>query len=108
MVWDWIFLARLHSEAGQLARARQVADKATDLARTRASTGRGTDEHRRDLSAALDELGNVLVAAGDPAGARKYFDESLAILRELEASGRLLPGDKPYIQRLEALLAKGT
>ena len=56
----------------------------------------GSAEARRDVWVSLYKLGAV---TNDPV----YYREALAILRELEASGRLRPADRPALARLEEL-----
>jgi hypothetical protein len=45
----------------------------------------GRADLRRDLSVSLNNLGNLARAAGDGAGARGYFAESLEVMRALVA-----------------------
>ena len=86
VVWDWIYLVHLYEEAGQLDKAAHAADSAAKLARTDAANHRDSDQHSRDLLVVLGVLGEVSVAAGDLAAARKYFEESLEIARALSRS----------------------
>ena len=72
--WDWVELGRLYRDTGRLADARRASQRAAETA--------GSD---RDRSVALNELGNVLVAQGDLAGARGRYQESLEIRRRLTA-----------------------
>ena len=74
-LWTWIFLARLHQEAGQTDKAGDAASRALHAA-----------TQPRDRSAALNTLGDVQVAAGDLAAARKSFEDSLQIARRLAAA----------------------
>lgn len=73
--WDWVELARLYDTAGRLPDARRAAQRAAETA--------GSD---RDLSVAMNELGDVLVAQGDLPGARARFQEGLEIRRKLAAA----------------------
>ena len=86
VVWDWIWLARLYDEAGRLDRARQAARKATDLAWADVRADARSAQHRRNLAVSLGVMGDVERASGDLAGARKHFEESLAIARKLSRS----------------------
>jgi tetratricopeptide (TPR) repeat protein len=72
--WGWIELRRLYQEAGRLPDARRAAEQALTNAQS-----------ERDRSAAETELGDVLVASGDLAGARTRFEESLKIDQRLAA-----------------------
>ncbi|HEX7942083.1 MAG TPA: hypothetical protein VF488_09775 [Gemmatimonadaceae bacterium] len=74
MTTDWIELARLYRVRGRLADARRAAEAAYQ------SVPRSSE---RDRSAVLDELGGVVLEAGDLAGAKARFEEGLAILRKL-------------------------
>lgn len=73
--WDWINLARLDEDAGQLAAAAQAAKAAA-----------GATDGDRDRIAALNKAGDVLSAQGDLAGARKAYEETLDIARKLAAA----------------------
>jgi tetratricopeptide (TPR) repeat protein len=73
--WDWVELARLHREAGQLALSRVAATKAAENA-----------SGDRDRAAALAELGDVLVAQGDQTAAKRRYEESLEIVKRLAAA----------------------
>jgi tetratricopeptide (TPR) repeat protein len=70
--WGWVALRRLQSEAGKLAEARTAAERSLATA--------GND---RELSVALSELGDVMVAAGDLKSARERFEHSLEIDQRL-------------------------
>ncbi|MBN8284911.1 tetratricopeptide repeat protein, partial [Zoogloea sp.] len=74
-LWTWIFLARLHQEAGQTDKAGDAAARALHAA-----------NQPRDRSVALNTLGDVQVAAGDLAAARRSFEDSLQIARRLAAA----------------------
>ena len=74
--WDWVELGRLYGEVGRLQDARQAALKAVDTA-----------EDQRDRSVALNELGNVLEAQGDLAGAKRQYQESLEIAKRSVSGG---------------------
>ncbi|MBL8998937.1 MAG: tetratricopeptide repeat protein, partial [Gemmatimonadetes bacterium] len=71
----WIFLARLHQEAGQADKAGDAAARALHAA-----------TQPRDRSVALNTKGDVQVAAGDLAAARESFEASLQIDRHLAAA----------------------
>ena len=73
--WGWIELRRLYQEAGRLPDARRAAEQAITHA-----------QNDRDRSAAGTELGEVLVASGDLAGARARFEEFLKICERLAAA----------------------
>src|SRR6266545_1290656 len=73
--WGWIELRRLYQEAGRLPDARRAAEKALASAQS-----------DRARSAAQVEIGDVLVASGDLAGARERFEEGLEIDERLAAS----------------------
>jgi tetratricopeptide (TPR) repeat protein len=70
--WTWIFLCRLYEEAGRTREAAKAAAEALRVADT-----------PRNKSVALNTLGDVQVATGDLAAARKSFEESLQIDRRL-------------------------
>jgi tetratricopeptide (TPR) repeat protein len=71
-VWTHIFLARLYRDAGRSADARAAASAAKFAA-----------ADRRDRSVACDELGDVLSAQSDLAGALTNYSEGLEIRRAL-------------------------
>jgi hypothetical protein len=54
------------------------------------------------------DLGNSLVRASDPSANRSPFERALAILRALDAEGRLALADLPKIARLEEMLGNGS
>ena len=66
--WDWVELTRLYRDAGRLTDAAKAVQKSVDTAPT-----------DRDRSVALEDMGDVLTAQGDLAGALKAYDGSLAI-----------------------------
>lgn len=70
--WDWVELGRLYQDKGDLPNARRAAQRAAETA-----------ANGRDRAVALNELGDVLVAQGDLAGARARFQESLDIAKRL-------------------------
>ncbi|MDX2000212.1 MAG: tetratricopeptide repeat protein, partial [Thermoanaerobaculia bacterium] len=70
--WGWVELGRLYQEAGRLPDARAAAEHALRFA-----------EDDRGRSVGLIEIGKVLVATGDLAGARERFEQSLEILERL-------------------------
>ena len=70
--WGWVELRRLYQEAGRLDKARYAAEQAL---------GEAADDRARSVS--LNELGDVLVAAGDLAGARGRYAEALAVRTKL-------------------------
>jgi tetratricopeptide (TPR) repeat protein len=71
-VWGWIELRRLYQEAGRLPDARRAAEQALTHA-----------QNDRDRAVAESELGDVLEATGDLAGARKRFEENLKIAEQM-------------------------
>ncbi len=71
---DWIDLGRLYRDAGRLAEARGAAQSAD---RTASS--------EREHALALNDLGDVLLAQSDVAGARKAFEAALALVERLSA-----------------------
>src|SRR6185295_4269073 len=73
--WGWIELRRLYQEAGRLPEARRAAEQALANA-----------QNDRDRAAAGTKLGDVLVAAGDLAGARARFEQSLQIRERLASA----------------------
>ncbi len=89
---DWLQLARLYQDAERMADARRAAEQATKTA-----------ANDPDRSAALNELGDLLAAGNDAAGARKAYGESLDILRRLAAAD---PGDAGLQHDLSVLLNK--
>jgi tetratricopeptide (TPR) repeat protein len=73
--WDWLILAELYRDAGRLAYARRAGERAMTLARA---------DHER--AAAAYEIGAVLAMQRDFAGARRRYEESLAVERRLAAT----------------------
>jgi tetratricopeptide (TPR) repeat protein len=73
---DWIRLGRLYQAAGRLADARGADQTAARLA-----------PGDRAGSIAQNELGDVLAAQGDLAGARAAYEQGLATARRLAAAG---------------------
>jgi tetratricopeptide (TPR) repeat protein len=71
-VWTHIFLARLHRATGSTAKAEAAARRAITVA---------IDPH--DRKCALDEFGDVAVAEGDLAAARKAYENGFAIAKDL-------------------------
>jgi hypothetical protein len=54
-----------------------------------------------DVSTSLNNVGRVEMARGKPAEARKYFEESLRILTDLQRTGKLFPqwrGDMAWVK----------
>ena len=74
-LWVWIDLQRLYQKAGRLSDARRAAEKTLALA---------VDDRSR--SVAETELGDLLLATGDLAGAQKRFAQGLAIDQRLAAA----------------------
>ena len=70
--WGWVELGRLYQESGRLEKAKYAAERALVEA---------SDDRARSVS--LNELGDVLVAAGDLAGARGRYEEALAVRTKL-------------------------
>jgi tetratricopeptide (TPR) repeat protein len=75
--WTCIELARLRSISGDLRGAHQAAFAAERAAQS-----------EREMSVALNALGNVLVKAGDPAGAKARYEASLRIRKRLAAQNK--------------------
>jgi tetratricopeptide (TPR) repeat protein len=73
--WTCVELARLRRKAGDLAASRQAAEAAERAART-----------DRERSVADDEIGDVLVKAGDLSGAKARFEASLEVMERLAAA----------------------
>ncbi len=98
--WDWVELGRMYQEAGRLPEARQAATRAAETA-----------DGQRDRSVALNELGDVLVAQGDLAGARQRFQDSLDIAKRLadaDPSSAVLQRDvAASLWRMASLPASG-
>jgi tetratricopeptide (TPR) repeat protein len=72
---DWMELARLYQDAGNLPQARQATERAAQTA---------NDD--RDRPVALDEIGAILVAQNDLPSARARFQESYDIAKRLAAA----------------------
>jgi tetratricopeptide (TPR) repeat protein len=72
--WTCIELTRQRSVAGDLRGAHQAAFAAERAAQS-----------ERETAVALNALGNVLVKAGDPAGAKARYEASLQISEDLAA-----------------------
>ena len=85
-VWTHIFLSRLHRTAGNLPAARAAAEAALAAV-----------TEPRDRSCALNDLGDIAVAQGDLAGARRAYQDDLAIAEDL--SGRD-PGNTEWLRDL--------
>lgn len=137
VAWDWITLARLYDEGGQLEKARRAAESAVKVSST-----------ARERSAGLNELADVAVKAGDLKEAKRLYEESLGIarrlakanpgsaeaqrdvsvscaklglvtgqhrylaealeiVRKLDATGRLAPSDRSMLAILERLVEEG-
>jgi tetratricopeptide (TPR) repeat protein len=75
--WTCVELGRLRSASGDLRGAHQAAFAAERAAQS-----------EREKSVALNALGNVLVEAGDPAGAKARYEASLKIRERLAAQNR--------------------
>jgi len=75
--WTCIELGRLRNASGDLRGAHQAAFAAERAAQS-----------ERETSVALNALGNVLVKAGDPAGAKARYEASLQIRERLAAQNR--------------------
>jgi serine/threonine protein kinase len=73
----------LDLEIGGVEEAANHSRTAHHLARRRAEADPGSAAAQRDLSAALERLGNVRLQQGDTRGALAAFEESLAIDRRL-------------------------
>jgi tetratricopeptide (TPR) repeat protein len=73
--WDWVELSRLYRDAGTLPEARRAAERAANAA---------TDDGGRAVTAL--ELGDVLVAQGNGAGALAAYRKYLTIAEALAAS----------------------
>jgi tetratricopeptide (TPR) repeat protein len=91
---DWVELGRLDTDAGQLGTAKAAAQQSADTA-----------ESDRDRLIAAQELGDVLVAQGDLAGARARFQDSLATRQRLAAAN---PSSAELQRDLVVSLAKLT
>ena len=75
--WSWVLLGRLFRRAGNLDAAGQAFQKAREAAERAGG--------ERDVSVALDGLGDVRVAQGDRAGALQAYEQSRAIRDKLAA-----------------------
>jgi tetratricopeptide (TPR) repeat protein len=73
--WDWVELARLYVSAGRNEDASRAANQAASTAAS-----------LRQRAVALAEIGNVLWAAKDFAGAKRRYEESLAAMEQLSAA----------------------
>ncbi len=84
-VWDGLKSQGILLRQGHLADAQLLADQLVRLARRRAAQGAGLLDvaTSRELSAALDALGDSLQMAGRPQEAVPVYEECLAICREL-------------------------
>lgn len=71
---DWMQLARLFMQAGNLANAALAAERARNLA-----------QNDREQSAALTELGEILMNQGELERAARNYQQSLAFDRKLAA-----------------------
>jgi tetratricopeptide (TPR) repeat protein len=71
----WGYISRLRHEAGQTGRAIEAARELQWVATT-----------DRERSVALNEMGDLLLPAGDLPGARRSFEESLQVDRRLAAA----------------------
>lgn len=103
-VWTWIFIARLEQRAGDLAAAEEAARRAMEAAERARSD--------RDRMAALNTLGDILVARGERIAALAAYRAGLAIA---EALAKKDPGNAAWQRDLslshdrigDVLLAQG-
>lgn len=70
-------------DSSNFALAAEIAQSQATVARKRCQTLGETDETLRDLSIALDDLGETAQALGERQQAQQYFQESLDIRRQL-------------------------
>jgi len=82
-------------ERGDLAAARAVASETLNIARLRRTGAGGTPRALRDLSIALDNVGQVERELGNLEAARSAYRESLELFRRL----REAVGDTPQALR---------
>ena len=75
-VWDFIYLGRLQTRAGDLKAAKVTFEKAFKVL---------PEGELRDQSVLYNELGNILRAEGDLAGGRRSYEASLEIRETLTA-----------------------
>lgn len=75
--WDWIELARLYANAGNLVEARDAATRAAEIA-----------EDDGDRSTALYELGAIQQAQGDLPGAQSSLQTSLRLIAGSDSPAR--------------------
>jgi tetratricopeptide (TPR) repeat protein len=94
-VWSWIELGRLHETTGSLVEALTAFEAALAAAR------RTRDE--RDESAALNDIGDVLVEQGNLPEALKSFRDGLAIRDRLAQAD---PGNAGWQRDLSVSHAK--
>ena len=72
--WQWIEIARLQQESGNLIGAREAADQARAIA-----------SEKREHIAALNEIGDISASQGRLGVARTAYEESLVLSRALLA-----------------------
>jgi predicted negative regulator of RcsB-dependent stress response len=78
-IWDRIALGDLHRDTGSLGKAREAFDEAL-------ATARRQDPEGRDVAAAQDRRGDVLVAQGEGAAALAAYRAGMAIRERLAAA----------------------
>ncbi|MCB1372313.1 MAG: hypothetical protein KDJ83_15585 [Rhodobacteraceae bacterium] len=94
-IWYWIECGRAREETGSLNGALAAYETALEFARR--------DGAVRDVSVALDSIGDVRVAQGDLPGALDAYDEGLGIRRDLAARD---PGNAGWARDVVVSLAK--
>lgn len=90
--WTCVFLARLRREAGDLDAAQQAIKPIKAAARS-----------EREHAVAENEAGDVLLRAGDAAGAKHHYEAGLVAAQLLAAQN---PGDAQAQRNLSVSLAK--
>ena len=80
---DGMFLSDKVLEYRGLVASKALLHSTGSVIRKLAEADETSAQMQRDLSISYDRLGDVSVAAGDLAGAKRYFEQGLAIRRKL-------------------------
>jgi hypothetical protein len=90
----------LYVRLGDGGAGRDAFEKSLEIRKKLSEAEPARADYQRDLFVSYYKLGTV-----DPARGRPFFEQSLQILLQLEAAGRLDPADRPHIETLRKLAA---
>jgi hypothetical protein len=89
----------LYVALGQGEQARVSFQRALEIRERLASAEPDRADYQRDLSVSLVRVGQM-----DDSNRQACLSRALAILKTLEAGGRLNPTDKPLIEAIDKML----